>query len=254
MSRYIQTCTWADVPHISAEEQADLLKSTPPYLRDARSKGVPQLGSGAVYQFPESDLRVPDFEIPRHWRRWFGLDIGIGSHPTACTWQTFDPESSTLYVYNAYRRVSSETALHIAAVKDRGAWIRGVGDAAGLIVTEYDAEQLVSVFQRGGIDVELPDKAVESGVLDVWNLMSAGRFKVFASCAAWFEEYRLYRRDDKGRIVKAHDDLMDATRYGVRSGQARGRSLAEWEQSQQQPDSGRVWPQGGDGSASWMGA
>ena len=31
-------------------------------------------------------------------------------------------------------------------------------------------------------------------------------------------EYRLYRRDDKGNVVKERDHLMDATRYLVVSG------------------------------------
>ena len=54
---------------------------------------------------------------------------------------------------------------------------------------------------------------------EVWELLSAGRLKVFASCGAWFDEFRLYRRDDKGRIVKENDHLMDCTRYLVRGRQ-----------------------------------
>jgi hypothetical protein len=34
----------------------------------------------------------------------------------------------------------------------------------------------------------------------------------------FFNEYRLYRRDENGRIVKKHDHLMDVMRYLVRSG------------------------------------
>ena len=41
-----------------------------------------------------------------------------------------------------------------------------------------------------------------------------GRFKVFDHCSEWFEEFRQYHHKD-GRIVKANDDLLDATRYGV---------------------------------------
>jgi hypothetical protein len=41
-----------------------------------------------------------------------------------------------------------------------------------------------------------------------------GRFKVFEHCTEWFEEFRQYHRKEV-RIVKAHDDLLDATRYGV---------------------------------------
>jgi hypothetical protein len=42
--------------------------------------------------------------------------------------------------------------------------------------------------------------------------MVIGRFKVFDHCSAWYEEFRQYHRKD-GRIVKAHDDLLDATLY-----------------------------------------
>ena len=61
--------------------------------------------------------------------------------------------------------------------------------------------------------LELADKAVEAGIQEAWELLSAGRLKVFDSCGAWFEEYRLYRRDDTSRIVKPNDYLMDCT-YG----------------------------------------
>ncbi len=44
--------------------------------------------------------------------------------------------------------------------------------------------------------------------------MMTMRIKVFDHCSEWFEEFRQYHRKD-GRIVKAHDDLLDATRYGV---------------------------------------
>ncbi len=29
-----------------------------------------------------------------------------------------------------------------------------------------------------------------------------------------FEEFRLYHRDENGKIVKTNDDVLDATRYG----------------------------------------
>jgi hypothetical protein len=31
----------------------------------------------------------------------------------------------------------------------------------------------------------------------------------------WLSEFRIYRRDEKGKIVKQNDHLMDATRYGL---------------------------------------
>jgi len=62
---------------------------------------------------------------------------------------------------------------------------------------------------------------VETGLQEVWELLSGGRLKVFANCQAFFEEFRLYRRDDKGRVVKQHDHVCDCVRYLVRSGRQR---------------------------------
>ena len=56
--------------------------------------------------------------------------------------------------------------------------------------------------------------SVEAGVADLRDRMMTGRLKVFDHCSDWFEEFRQYHRKD-GRIVKTHDDLLDATRYGV---------------------------------------
>ena len=44
--------------------------------------------------------------------------------------------------------------------------------------------------------------------------MQTGRLKVYRHLNDWFEEFRLYHRKD-GKVVKEHDDLMAATRYGV---------------------------------------
>ena len=54
---------------------------------------------------------------------------------------------------------------------------------------------------------------MESGLYSVWNRLSTGRIKAFKSLGGWFTEFRLYRRDEKGRVVKDNDHYMDATRY-----------------------------------------
>jgi hypothetical protein len=62
------------------------------------------------------------------------------------------------------------------------------------------------------------DNGVEAGLFDVWQRLSTGRLKVFRTLQSWLAEYRLYRRDEKGAVVKKDDHLMDATRYFVVSG------------------------------------
>jgi hypothetical protein len=59
---------------------------------------------------------------------------------------------------------------------------------------------------------------VDSGLYEVWQRMTSGRLKVFKSLRNWINEFRLYRRDDKGKVVKENDHLMDATRYLIVSG------------------------------------
>jgi hypothetical protein len=46
----------------------------------------------------------------------------------------------------------------------------------------------------------------------------SGRLKVFSTCRNFLSEFRIYRRDDNGKIVKENDHLMDAARYLIMSG------------------------------------
>jgi len=47
--------------------------------------------------------------------------------------------------------------------------------------------------------------------------MATGRLKIFKTLQNTLAEYRIYRRDEKGRIVKDNDHLMDSLRYLVMS-------------------------------------
>ena len=223
MSRFLIGATWDSVPHLTDEARASLLASIPAYQRQARAEGIPQLGSGAVYPIPESDIRINDFPIPVHWVRGYSMDVGGGAKPTAAMFGALDRDSQILYITGVYKRESPEPSLHAAAIKDRmeGWTWPGVGDAAALVMTEHDAEQLLSVYKRLGLDLNLADKSVETGIKEVFDLMVLGRLKVFASCVAFFEEFRMYQRDKHGRIRKVHDHLCDCLRYLVRSGRAR---------------------------------
>lgn len=224
LSRYTVMATWDDCPHLDEAAKAEMLREYPAYQREARSKGIPALGSGTVYPVPESDYRCLPFELPAHWPRAWGLDTDAGVGWTGCVWMAWDREASVYYVYDCFKRRHQEPAVTIEAVKARGAWIPGVADAAGLAVTAHDSEQIIGILRQGGLDVVLPDKAVEAGIQQVWELLSAGRLKVFSNCGPLFDELRLYRRDERGRIVKKDDHLVDPLRYLVRSGRERMRT------------------------------
>jgi hypothetical protein len=237
MSRITIMATWDDAPHLSEEQKKELWESIPPYQRDARSKGVPQLGSGAIYPIPESEIVVNDFELPIHWPRVYAMDVGWNR--TAGIWAALDRQADCVYLYAEHYRGQAEPAVHAAAMRARGIWIPGVIDPAARGRGSKDGEQLFQNYRDLGLDLTPANNAVESGIYNVWTRLSTGRLKVFKSCANWLGEFRLYRRDDKGRIVKDNDHLMDATRYLIMSGLDRAITEPRGDDYYQPNDTGR---------------
>jgi hypothetical protein len=92
-----------------------------------------------------------------------------------------------------------------------------------------------------GLKLSLADNAVEAGLHEVLQRMTTGRLKVFRNLGGWLGEYRIYRRDDKGKVVKKFDHLMDATRYLVMSGMRAAKTRPSLHsQRQTRADRGRV--------------
>ena len=215
LSRHVVMAEWDDCPHLDDDAKRELASEYLPYQIEARRRGIPSLGSGAIYPIPESEIRVKTFEIPPHWPRAYALDTGWKW--TGAVFATRDPETMVVYIYDCYKRASAEAPIHADAIRSRGGdWMYGVGDAAG--INNNDGLQFLEIYQRLGLNLMLADKAVEAGIQDTWQMLSAGKLKVMDCCGVWFDEFRLYRRDEKGKIVKKDDHLMDPTRYMVRSG------------------------------------
>ncbi len=207
---------WDDVPHLTEEQKRSTLAETPPYLHDAVSKGIPSLGAGAIYPVPESEIKVAPFAIPRHWPVVYALDVGWNR--TAAIWGAWDRDTDTVYLYAEHYRGQAEPAIHATAIRAKGDWIHGVIDPAARGRTQKDGEKLIDTYRENGLVLTPAQNAVETGLVEVWQRLSTGRLKVFSSLGNFWTEYRMYRRDEKGRIVKAHDHLMDATRYLIMSG------------------------------------
>lgn len=222
MSRAVISCTWDFAPHLGEAEKASLWAAIPPYQRDARTKGVPQLGSGAIYPVPESDIVVADFPIPAHWPRAYGLDVGWKK--TAAIWGAQNRDTGVIYLYSEHYRGEAEPVVHVESIKSRGAWVPGVIDPAARGRGQRDGQELLQNYLDLGLDIEPSQNAVEAGIEQCWQLFSAGRLKVFASLQHFLEEFRLYRRDENGKIVKFNDHLCDALRYLILSGRDRMRT------------------------------
>jgi phage terminase large subunit-like protein len=214
---------WDDVPHLSDEQKRKMLAETPPHLIDARSKGIPSIGSGAVYPLAESEFLVNDMPIPAHWPRAYAMDVGWNR--TAALWGAQDPESQVVYLYAEYYRGQAEPPIHATAIKAKGEWIPGVIDPASSGSGQRDGKKLAEMYGKGshglGLELSFADNDVDAGIQTVWKGLSTGSIKVFKSLQNWRSEYRMYHRNEKGAIVKESDHLMDCTRYLMLTGMKR---------------------------------
>lgn len=195
--------------------------------REARINGIPSSGAGKVYQVPESEFVIDPFVLPKWFPRAYGADFGFGSEAagsgTGAVWGALDRENDVLYLYAEYMRAEQPPSVHAAAIKAKGEWIRGVGDYAG---SDLEGRKTLSIYTGLGLDILPADKSVGPGLQVVTERITQGRLKVFRTCSQWLTEYRLYSFDERNRIVKKRDHLMDATRYLCMSGLERARTQA----------------------------
>lgn len=216
MSRYVVQAGWDDVPHLTKEMIAELEGSLAPHQREARRNGVPSLSGGAIYPIVESDVVCDPFPIPDHFARCYGMDVGWNN--TAAAWLAHDRDSDIAYLVSEYKRGGVEPVVHADAIKGRGDWIPGAIDPASRGRSQRDGMRLIDDYWELGLDITEAFNGVEAGLMEVYTRLSSGRLKIFSTCTQTLGEYRVYRRDDKGRVVKKNDHLMDSVRYAVVTG------------------------------------
>lgn len=211
----VVSATWDDVPHLSDQVKTELLASIPPFQRDARSKGLPQLGAGAIYPVPESAVVCEPFEIPKHWPRAYGLDVGWNR--TAAVFGAYDRETDVAYAYSEHYQGEGEPAVHASAIKARGE-LPGAIDPASRGRSQVDGRQLIELYRAQGLELTEAKNAVEAGIFATWERLCTGRLKIFSTLQHTRAEFRLYRRDERGKVVKENDHAMDALRYFISTG------------------------------------
>lgn len=219
MTRAVIRATIDDaVPYIYSREQADaIIAGYPEHEREARAKGIPILGSGRVFPVADDAILVDAFAVPGHWRLIGGLDFGW-DHPTAATKLALDPDKDCVYVVTEYKEREKTPLIHSGAIKPWGA-IPWAWPHDGLQHDKGSGEQLAQQYKNHGLDM-LAERAtfqdgssgVEAGISEMLERMQTGRWKVFRTCGAWMDEFRLYHRKD-GVIVKEFDDLISSSRY-----------------------------------------
>jgi hypothetical protein len=216
-----------DVQHYSAEEKARIIASYAEHELEARTKGIPVMGSGRVFRHAEDKLLVDPFECPTHWPRIGGVDFGWTHYAAFCElW--WDRDLDIVYLVRTLRLKEQTPLEHCQAVRHwnlQWAWphdgrnetLAGAGVA---LVKQYRDGKLDMLFEHAQFPPDGIEKtggtSVEAGIQMMNDRMRGGRWKVFrGQNDGWLEEYRLYHRDPDGKLVKKNDDAISASRYAL---------------------------------------
>ncbi len=229
---HVTKMTIWDAMHYSDQQRDAIIASYPAWQRDARTRGIPSLGSGAVFAVNEADITINPIQLPAHWPRIMGIDFGW-DHPFAAVWLAWDRDTDTIYLYDEYRIREKTPKDHVADLREKPGfdWIPVVWPHDGLQHDKGSGVALADSYRSLGLNL-LMDKfsnppgigedegsggnGVEVGVMEMLTRMQTGRFKVFSTCQQWLQEYRQYHRED-GKINNLDDDLIAASRYSVQS-------------------------------------
>ena len=234
VDRGLVMMTIDEVSHIDEETKRKRIAGYMPHEREARTKGIPMLGSGRIFPLADAEVSIsPIASIPPIWRRICGLDFGQ-DHPTAAAWLAIDDDAGIDYVYDVYRRRSESgeslsVPIHASAIRARGDWIPVAWPADGLnetavgpqLAKQYRDEGINMLAEHAQYDVvpgdskenpKLARNSVEAGVQEMLTDFETGKLKVYAHLADFFEEFRMYHRKD-GKIVKEGEDILCAIRY-----------------------------------------
>lgn len=226
---HVTSMTIEDAEHYTADARKKIVDGYPEHEKEARAKGIPVLGSGRVFPITEESISCDAVPIQPHWPRICGLDFGW-EHPTACAWLAWDRDADRIYVYDVYRKSDAKSTdelkgvlAHSAVIRSRGDWIpvawphdgnNETAQANGEALKTQYKEQKINMLEERASYEDTRGNSVEAGIQEMLTRMQTGQFKVFRHLNDWFEEFRLYHRQD-GKIVKLKDDLMSATRIAL---------------------------------------
>lgn len=231
-SKFYIRAGWDDAPHLGTEEKEKMLASCEPHLREARSQGIPSMGSGSVYPVLERDLVVQEaIRIKPWWRRCAGFDVGYRWN--AVIWGAHDTDTDILYIYDLYLKGQADPEVHASAIRRRdpkGMKIPIAIDPASKGRSQIDGRNLLQMYRKEGLALVPADNAVESGIQEVYARMVSQRLKILENpnTEALLRELRTYRRDEQGRIVNKSDyHCCDALRYLVMTGLKIGKPIPQ---------------------------
>ncbi|ELI5583694.1 terminase large subunit [Escherichia coli] len=244
---FMQNVQWTDCPMFSPEQVKEMIDALPPWEREMRSKGIPFVGAGAVFEVSDDVIKVDDLDIVPlpHWRCIAGIDFGHVEDPTVIVIALYDPDNEKYYIYREFllnesqeERSASGVARTLKNSPFRNIAIRVPHDAGlysdaqeanGKLLIEYGLNVIRDPF-RNPTDLDLgiryndkggSPRKIEPGLAKMRDLMRKEKLKVSNVCDGWLREKRTYSYKFNPKSQKLDyskpDHTIDASRYAVMS-------------------------------------
>lgn len=218
-SQYMQRATWDDAKHLTEETKEALLAMYPPWQRDMRTKGLPLLGTGLIFDLDMETTKVKRFECPDHWLVINGMDFGW-DHPQSHVQLWIDPDDWCIYVAHAMKFSKTQPYEAWERIKSWAKDVPSAWPADGFQTEKGTGKTQKSYYEEAGWQMlhdhaTWPDggNSVEQAIIEIYKLIQLGQFKIFDHLSDVFDEFLQYHRDENGKIVKIKDDIISAIRY-----------------------------------------
>jgi phage terminase large subunit-like protein len=225
---------WGE-PFFLQKDRDQLLRDYMPHERDARTRGIPVMGMGAVFpllDWPLYDSPDYDFDTMPWLERVISLDLGLINDKTVISFMLRDPREEIIWLHRQIIVGGRTEALpemylpFLMAPNCFGTPIALPPDAGRPGVYTLTSESVREVFENSGLNVirnpifNPPDAQGKTtnnkafGINLMRQLMEQRKFMVNRSCIEFISECGSYFVDERGKYSDP-DDTIDSARYGL---------------------------------------
>lgn len=237
---YLDSASWDEAPHITEDDIKRLLAGVPRYQWDMRRHGLPVLGSGAVFPYPDEDISCDVVPIQPHWPVLASLDFSSVNDASIIAYCAYDPDKDIYYAYDLVyidriedknpkymaNVILNSTTPSIPTISPHDGGIKSVNpEAKARIMKDLGVNILGEPFFNPS-NLNLPYYSIngknrdrEPGLTEMRRLFEEGKLKIAKHIKAFFKEkgQMFYVPTATGMATKGDDDAIDAIRYGILS-------------------------------------
>ncbi|WP_259544018.1 hypothetical protein, partial [Herbiconiux daphne] len=99
---YLKSASWDDCPNFTPEMIIKELASYPKWQHEMRRRGLPVLGTGAVFDIDDEQIKLMEVNPSDHWDAIAAIDWGEKLDPTVLTVAVRNPDNDHYYLIDCF--------------------------------------------------------------------------------------------------------------------------------------------------------